>query len=83
MPQQVAKGRTVGEVEVVLSGAVTALSSAVVYLFFDLRSRFKDVDQALKDCNKDRELLWKKIVALSRGESIDFSDDRKATTEGR
>jgi len=73
----------VGEIITILFGAITALSSAVVYLYFEQRSRFKDVDAKLTECEKDRNSLWEKLFAVSRGEKIEFSKDRTATTEGR
>lgn len=52
--------------ETLLSGAVTALTSAVVFLFLWFKANHEKVEKRLQDCEDDREQLWKSLTGLSR-----------------
>jgi hypothetical protein len=49
-------------IEMLLSGAVSALCGTVGYLFVSFQNEFKDVKQRLKDCEDDRKKLWERVA---------------------
>jgi hypothetical protein len=71
-------------VEIMLSGAVGVLTSAIAYLFRDYQSRFQALDQKLsraeseiRECERDRERLWEELLKLER--AAGYSPDKTAS----
>ena len=47
-----------------LTGAVTALSGVIVYLWRQLSSHYAELKADHNECKKDREELWKAMYSI-------------------
>lgn len=51
-------------IETILLGAVGTLSTCVGYMFLEFQRSTNEIKAALKDCQEDREELWKRLAGI-------------------